>query len=327
MRRATAILGLVSCGLAVASIYLWRELGEERARNAELRARLDTSVPRPALARDTDVAGPTPTAPVSPGTLVTATAAAGTESPQHVTGRKEDWEAYQRNLMRDPKYREARRQQQRLAYAPRRANLIRMLGLTPAQADAAIDLQLDQEAAWDEIYQAEVTTDESRMERRARLDALDQAHQDKLRELLGEEKRARLQTYMESRQSRMQVDGLRSELSEANALRDDQVEPLIAALHLERAQFKSDLQGYSDTLSWEGDTSDTWLRYSERQAELMKSMNARMHASASSILTAPQLEALDAQLGREFARFEAQQRVNRIQSKLERANAPATSSN
>jgi hypothetical protein len=326
MRRFSAILGLTCAVLAAASLYLRHELGEERARNAELRGLLEAAANEPASARTAE-ATPTRAAQLPSPSPVAGTSAAGTQTSQQVTGRKEDWDAYQRNLMRDPKYREARRQQERLAYAPRRANFIRLLDFTPAQADATLDLLLDQEAELNDVYQAEVTTDEGRMERRARLEALEQAHQDKLRELLGEERRARLQAYMESRQSRMQVDGLRSELTELNALRDDQVEPLIAALHVEREQMQSDLQEYSDTLSWEGDANESWQRYSDRQAQLMKAMNARMHSSASSILTAPQLDALDAQLGREFARFEAQQRVNRIQSKLERANAPAIPSN
>jgi hypothetical protein len=253
--------------------------------------------------------------------------AATTAETRVVQGTREEWDEYQARLMRDPKFREARRAQERLTYAPRRANFIRLLGFTPAQADAAIDRLLDQDAQRNEVYQGAVATDEARFERRARMEALEQAHQDDLRELLGEEKRARLQTYMESRGSRMQVDNLRSDLTEANALRDDQVEPLIAALHTESAQLQSDLQEYSDTLSWEGDTTDSSRRYSERQAQLMKTRNARMHSSAAGILTLPQLEALDAQLDRQFASFEAQQRMNRIQSKLERAHPPATTSN
>ena len=46
---SSAVIG--SRGLAIASIYLWRELDLERGRNAELRARLESSAPNPASVR------------------------------------------------------------------------------------------------------------------------------------------------------------------------------------------------------------------------------------------------------------------------------------
>jgi hypothetical protein len=328
MRRSTVLLSVALVASVAAAAWSWSELRAARVRNAELGAELERALAAARSDSESSMTAPAPSAaPPAAEAAAAAPAAATSSNALVVQGKQEDWEAHQRQLMRDPKYREALREGKRLAYAPRRANLIRLLGLEPAQTDAAIDLQLEQEAQLNEAYQAESTTDETRMERRARIEALEQAHQDKLRELLGEEKRARLQTYMESRQSRMQVDSLRSELTEANTLRDDQVEPLIATLHVERAQMQSALQEYSDTLSWEGDATDSWRRYSERQGQLMKAMNAHMHSSASTILTGAQLDALDGQLGREFARFEARQRMNRIQSKLERANVPATPSN
>ena len=51
----------------------------------------------------------------------------------------------------------------------------------------------------------------------------------------------------------MQVDRFRTQLTGADMLRDDQVEPLIAALHVEHAQMQQELQEYRETLSWEGD--------------------------------------------------------------------------
>ena len=49
-------------------------------------------------------------------------------------------EAYQRRMLQQPKYREAWRAQQRLRYARRRENVIRLLGFTPEEADAVIEL-------------------------------------------------------------------------------------------------------------------------------------------------------------------------------------------
>ena len=318
MNKWLASSSLALIASASASIWLWTELRDERARNAELAARLQqvSNSTRRGAVEASQVAASTPTAPAIEPAVPTLVTGAGTES-RDSQGSRADWDAHQKRLLSDPKFREARRIQERLALAPRRANLIRLLGLTPAQADAVIDLQIEKDARWSEIYRTEVATDEARMERRSRLEALDRTYQDDLRGVLGEDKGAQLQSYMESRQTRMQIDRLRAELTEASALRDDQVEPLIAALHAERAQMQTDLQEYSDTLPWEGDQADSLRRYSDRQAELWKSMNGRMHASASSILTGTQLDALDNLLKRDYARFEAQQRVNRLQSKLD----------
>ena len=60
----------------------------------------------------------------------------------------------------------------------------------------------------------------------------------KLPSAAGEDKSAQLQNYMESRQTRMQVDQFRTQLTGGDAFRDDQVEPLIAALQLERSQMQ-----------------------------------------------------------------------------------------
>ena len=69
-------------------------------------------------------------------------------------------------MMRDPRYREVQREQGRLALAPRRANLIRLLGMTPAQADAVIDLQI--ERAWQRDEQmVNPATEEQRLQQRA----------------------------------------------------------------------------------------------------------------------------------------------------------------
>jgi hypothetical protein len=324
MRKPSLLSSIALVAAVACAAWCWNELRAERARSAALVAQLESARAAAILAPRSP---PSPAAsPVAVSNTTTAPGAApATISPaKEVQGTQPDWESYQARLMRDPKYREARREQERLALAPRRANLIRLLGLSPAQADAAIELQLDRDAQWNDAYRMEVVTDEDRFERRARLEAVDQAYQDRVRTLLGEDQRARLESYMESRASRMQVDRLRSELTEANALRDDQVEPLIAALHTEHAQMQNDLQEFSDTLSWEGDQRETWKRYTERQAELMKSMNERMHSSASALLTNAQLDALDDLLRREYARFEAQQRVNRIQSKLDQAKPPTS---
>ena len=59
--------------------------------------------------------------------------------------RYEDWQSRQRRLMGDPKFREAFREQERLRLATRRENFMRLLGFSPEQADAVIDLSIERE--------------------------------------------------------------------------------------------------------------------------------------------------------------------------------------
>jgi hypothetical protein len=321
VRKSTVLLSVAVISSASWAAWLWHELRDERARNAALVARLEERTANEAHEPRAQSPRP-PVVPAAAGArpagIPDAVATSGL--PREMPGHREDWATYQQRLLQDPRFREARRAQERLAYAPRRANFIRLLGMSPEQADTIIDLGLDHEALMQEAANNQAHDGETHDEKQARLDALESEYQDKLRTLLGEGKRAQLESYMESRGSRMQVDRLRSELTEANALRDDQVEPLIAALHTERSQMQSDLEAYRASLEWNGDATETWRRLSEREGQLLKDMNSRMHSSAARILSGSQLEALDGMLTRELQRFDAQQRLIRIQSKLDQVN-------
>jgi transposase len=122
---------------------------------------------------------------------------------------------------------------------------------------------------------------------------------------------------METRQSRMQVDQFRTQLTGADVLRDDQVEPLITALHAERSQMQRDLEEFGRTLDKGTDPMGTQRKYLERETELTKEAYGRMKSSAAAILSSTQLQKLDDMLKRDIARRETQLRMQRIQSKFE----------
>lgn len=208
--------------------------------------------------------------------------------------------------MSNPTYREAFREQQRLRLATRRDNFIRLLGFSPEQADVVIDLSIARQMnSWPPGVAQEGA------------ETAEREYQARLLEVLGAEKNAQLATYMESRQTRMQVDQFRTQLTGADALRDDQVEPLITALHTERAQMQKDLEEFSSTLNQADDPVGAHRKYSERETALLKETYARMQSSAGAILSNSQLQKLDAMLKRDIERREAQQRMSRIQSKFE----------
>lgn len=331
MRKSTVLLSITLVASVTWCAWLLKALAAERVRTAELGEQLERKDLE--LLRASEVTlgrhdTPAQTSKSATAAVQTAVIAMPQPSAMDVTNAATlDWEARQRQLLRDPKFREARRAQQRVELAGRRANLIRLLGFTPEQADATIDVEIDQQFRYQEDTSAVTPTEEGRKEMAARVEAIERERQDKLRTLLGEDKRLRLQSYMESRRSRIAVDNLRADLSEANALRDDQVEPLIAALHVERSQMQAELKQYRDSITFESANGDSWRKLGERQTELMKEMNARAHASAASILTRPQLDAMDEQLRLDLAEHEARQRLGAVQVKLEQAASAATSPN
>jgi hypothetical protein len=147
--------------------------------------------------------------------------------------------------------------------------------------------------------------------------ANERADQAKLRVLLGEEKRAQLQTYMESRGARIEIDRFRAQLPAADALRDDQAETLITSLHVEQAQMRQQMDEYSKTLDWERDADKLSQEYAIRQNKLMKEAHERVHATAAPILSRNQLELLDALLLHNRQRLESEQRLSGLQRKLE----------
>jgi len=326
MRKSSVLLGIVSVACALSAGWFWQQMRAERRRADRLELRLAALETRGAdkspASATAPTTGPNPTLPASAAPAATSTPAVAATTPARVTERQEDWQAYQRRMMRDPRYREVQREQTRLALAPRRANLIRLLGMTPAQADAVIDLQIEHE--WQQGEQmVNLSTEEQRQQQRQRADAQEADYQAKLREMLGEDKHLRLQHYMETRQSRMQVDTFRTHLNGMDSLRDDQVEPLIEALHVERQKMQDELEQFGAALRREGESSDSWQHYEERQIELMKDMHADMHASAAAILSSSQLEQLDAMLDRELQRHETNMRMSKLQGKLDSAAGAA----
>jgi hypothetical protein len=316
MRKSLFILSAALLSTSASSLWLWKELRVERVLNAELSARAQARESAPMAAPEPVREPVAPAVPApEPASTPAAIQDSSTEATRQVQGRQEDWQAYQRRLMSDPKYREAWKAQQRLNYAPRRANLIRVVGLSAEQADAIIELTIDQESRWQERIGEPAANGDFEREQRAL--------EENVQAMLGADKYARWQGYMETRAGRMQVDRFRTQLDGVDMLRDDQVEPLIAALYVDQVQMKREIQEYRESLDWEGDVTRTWRQFYERQAEIVKAANGRMHSSAAAILSQSQLQRLDAMLQRDLERLEAEAQINRIRSKIDQAG-PAT---
>lgn len=113
----------------------------------------------------------------------------------------------------------------------------------------------------------------------------------------------------------MQVDRLRGEFTGTDLLRDDQIEPLIAALQVESARQKQELEEYRDSLA-QDDSSGASKLYEQKRIESLKSTNIRMHDAARGILSGSQLKGLDAMLERDVNRLEAEQRIRQLRRNI-----------
>lgn len=315
MHKREIALGLAVVASSVAAFVLNQRLNEERAISAQLRTR---------IAATTGSASPS-VAPTAKPALETSirVPVRGVEKatdeplPSNETDRRQDWQASQRQLMKDPRYVEAMRDQRRLSYKLRRDNAIRLFGFSPATADAIVNLDVDRE-----IRMMSLDPAASGDDMRSQYEALQRDHDAKLLALLGQDSFDRWQTYMETRATRMEVDRFRAHLNGADALREDQVEPLITALAAEQKQMQSDLEEYRNSLDWNGDATESANKFRARQLEIAKAGHKRMVASAGSILSASQAQQLADMLNNDVEQRATQERIEALRQKMGPAPDP-----
>jgi hypothetical protein len=327
VRKSTLSLSVALIASVSASAWLWHALETERTRNAELASQLERQ----------QVVNPLVEASASPAVPMLAPAQIASPDSKQQTVKAADDPSREvngleliereRQLMLDPRYREAKRAQIRTGLKWRRSALIRLLGFTPVQADVAIDLEIDERLRWDDTVTASGDSVEDFKQAQARYEVFKREQHDKLRAAVGESKATKYRDYIDSWPSRRQVENFRSELGEVNALREDQVEPLIAALHVERTRMESEMTEFRESLDLNGDTERNAQLQGDRLTEQMKSMNARVIDTASSLLTNAQLAVLKDQLQQSLAQVEASKQLGMIQSKLDEARERGSPTN
>jgi hypothetical protein len=305
-------LGLVAVASTVVALMLQYQLKEARALTAQLRAQVSAAVTSPDRSAPAieSVRDATP----RPAPVATTEAATPPAAARNVNGREDDGQAHQRQLLKDPRYVAALREQRRLTYRLRRDNAMRLFGFSQETADAIIDLDIDGEM---QVMALDPTASGDEMRRQ--YDLLQRDHDAKMLALLGQDRFDHWQSYMETRGTRMQVDRFRTQLNGADALRDDQVEPLITALDTEQKQMQKDVEEYRDSLNWEGDNTESVSRFRTRQLEIIQAAHKRMLASAASILSTSQSQRLAEMLKADLEQRASQERMEVLRQKLGKA--------
>jgi hypothetical protein len=301
MRKLSTAVILATIILATATAYLWRERNEQRARGDALQLRVaeleaaatrGTAAP-PAKTNQSNTGGDASTGTATPA-AVSATAPATTAKGPQQADTAEDWLAFERRTLAIPEYREARRAQRKRELARLRDEGIRIVGVTPEQADKIIDSMVERELDWsgrpnpsnaEELQQRQRDSEENKRNEEAAL-----------RALLGDAKAAQWNEYLASQPSRSEVRQLRDALSESSEpLRDDQIEPLVNTLHTGRTQFMKEVEDYRASLTPDNpDRQAANRRYTQHYVEHMASANKRARKEAASILSGQQLAKFDA---------------------------------
>jgi len=316
MQKLTTALGVI-CLMFAAALALW---DDERP-----------SVPPKSLPGSAATPNPTPmsTAPVSSTSVPTVSL-----SPAERRASAEVRAKAERTSIRTPQFLlekpspsyQAHRESWRRQVGPQYIDLASALHVPQATADRVLDVLADAQLHYQEMIDKGGAADGTEMNARATAarDATSQERRQALLALLGEAGYERWQDYDESQQTRYQVRDLRHQLANtAEPLRDDQFEPLIAAVHAERVRLNAEIRAYAKGAA---PGQDRDLRDTDEWMQHVAATRARIHASAQSILTAGQLARLDSMMF-DFRYQEAQRskRLQRLVEKRARENRYSTS--
>lgn len=311
MRKSTIVLLAAlatSCGTA---LWLLQQLDAERAANAALHQRLEALAQRPEA-----IPSPAPAETPSPVPAATARAtkvvADGRPSSPPAT-QQSDFSARQRELMKNPAYRKAMRDQRRQALDYTYADLGKVLNLPPEKVAAILDLLADQSVESADLqWQTPVTREEGEDLQRAIAEQERKADR-QLEQLLGSSSLNQLKEFQQSISSRMEVNRLRSELAiGSEALRDDQYQPMLEIVSAENQRMNQELQDGYAAHPGAGGKFNASLR-----TELAVAANKRIVESARSFLSAAQIATVENLYRRQRAQMETQDAMAKVQFQFE----------
>jgi hypothetical protein len=328
MRKSTIILTIGLWLLAFTNMWLLMRLAEEHAAYAQLRAQRspwnESAAIRHALTienapRDisTSTSGPPShlTARPLPASRESADAAKAAQAFARTMNAE-------RRVMNDPGYREAHKAQRRIELAGWRDDAIRLIGMTPEQADRALEIQIESEMAW-LVPPPNPVTAEDMKQRMRDIEASNRQELARLSEFLGKDKAIRWEEYVESQPTRNEINRLRMQLlSSADPLREDQVESLISAVHAERSQFHQQMNDFYVSLDW-SDMAGAQAEYARKADELTSMLRDNSRTAAAGILSQQQLAAYDAMLARQRELQQARTRLLRTQAQIKQAGTAA----
>jgi hypothetical protein len=315
MRRAFILSCVALVALAALNFWMWRKFTLERENAAELRAALAdarrANLPREHLKSATaqhveSLSGSLGPAP-APAETSRGVAAAPPPSG-NVLMRK--WQAHERQMLGDPEYRDSWRRSARDQFAALRADAVRVVGMTPGEADHVIDLWVERNL-WVQEHGDPTGHSDMSADATAELNRRSEAEQAEVRALLGEQKYAAWSEFLRTQSERGEANFLGRQLSTTSAALDAaQIDALVVALSTERDAAESKYREYRQANGasdpFENQTDEDRVRY----VEIARTANRNVHDRMAASLSPNQLEKLDAMLASRLLPIEAQLRLD-----------------
>lgn len=333
MSKPLLILTLAALGCGTAAAYFHSQLRTERLRNDELQTRIAhleaSRTPNPFAPLPRQLS-PEPAAPVSESAPKPAAALASAAlvaqrspapvalSPEKSMQMRQRFVNRQRELMKDPEYRQAMRTQQRFSLQHLHPDLAGDLNLSQEQADRLLDLLADQQlhgmqsnvpfTADSPLSQAEIAQMQKDMQQRQQNDRAEIAA------LLGDGGLQQWEDYQNSMGARMRVRQLSSELDGAGVpLREDQRQPLRDALAQFERQALQEAQRTATAPRFDRMTPLDQVAWQEEQIEHTARSHERARDAVAHILTGEQLAKYQEIQERELTMRRAHLRIQRAE--------------
>jgi hypothetical protein len=311
MRKLLVVFVALSMALAATTYALWHGRENERARADALQARIAIfETRRPA----TPVFAPPQTGAAAPDAAEPPAAQVAFAPPSDEAD--DDYARYmarRRELLRDPKYYAAAHASMRSMFDERRYWMIRTLGLSAAKADEIIDYYIDLRLRDETIVWNPQASEQEQREHQALLAQRRSDDSERLRAIAGEETFAKLEEFTASHPSRNRTNQLRNRLDAGNdAMRDDQIEPLIAVFHTEQTRYMQETQEYIEAQDPDNISPEILHKRLQHIDSLANASNRRIRTSASMILSSRQLAELDAMLRAEREVAQAQMAMHEM---------------
>lgn len=323
MRNLALVCAALAVISTVISVNLWRELRAERQLTAQMRAQFAQGA--------SAVASPAPALPqsdIAPGLAAGAGAAAAEQqaaapadpavAPPPPRAASSPFILNQRELLKDPEYRQAALAQARMNLEQNYPGLAEELGLAPEQADKLMDLladlQLERNASAAITFTADGQLDPAAMDEMTRRNReLQQRQDEQISALLGSAGLQQFRAYEETRAPRMQAQTVRRMMESAGMpLTDAQMRPLTDVYIAEQRRQTEEMQGMLRQIAPAAGAA-RMQQIDERNTQLQEERNRRLLEVARGHLTAPQLERFEATLRQQLVMTQATSRMLRQQ--------------
>jgi hypothetical protein len=324
MRRPSFLLAAISLACSLLAAWSWLQLRTEREKVTTLEQRLaalearaerSTIAPAPVLTQTTPAAV---SAAATPGTPAAAVPSAETTQQEQTRELIRAAHRRQREMLRDPAYRQAQVEQGRRQFAQTRADAIRIVGMTPEQADRVIDLWVERNMRFMDLHDG-MPVEKPSEAVQAQIRRAGEAEQAELRELLGTEKHEKWNWYLASSGERREVSNFRAQISSTSEpLGDSQADALVEAIYSERQRRSKEYEEYVKSM---GITDRNVVSPQDRQRwlDLEKDANRRIHDTMAGTLSRAQLSSLDEMLGARLVPIETALRMQ-LEGKLAKSD-------